>query len=303
MNFKKYFYTILISAWLLLNANILSQDKVFLSSENDYVTVVSNIDWSTELNSYAGTYEFIYPGVTEKGEYEGDAFGDDLVIEVKDGGNLFAYKKMTVEASWEQYDTLFNTSVSGNNLTSSNYSGRFVELKYKTKKGKVKKTYGIYLLHTGELYESFYEKMKNTSGSLGSDNSILLFGKELVFGAGVDEFLKVFPEFKPEANDYFYGTNGDGYELYSIRKEHESDPFKKYWIVAKFRNSALKCMEFHSGGTDEFNNIIKDVLAQFTFEKKETNEELEFDKFYYKKGELYAEHKEFEVIYLNICLK
>lgn len=160
MNFNNYFYSILIAAWFFLNANVLSQDMVFLSSENDYVTVISGTDWTAELNDYTGKYEFIYPGVTEKGEYEGDAFGDDLFFKVQDGGTVFAYKNMIVEGSWEVYDTLFNTSVSGNNLTSSSYTGRFVELKYNTKKGKVKKTYGIYLLRTGELYDSFYERLK-----------------------------------------------------------------------------------------------------------------------------------------------
>jgi hypothetical protein len=160
MKLSNFIYSVIIPVLLILNTDILSGDKIYLSSENDYVTVLSASDWEADVNSYAGTYEFIYPGYTEKMEYEGDAFGEDLIIEKTESGSFFAYKKMTVEASWEEIDTLKNISLSGDSLISENYSGRFSELKYKTKKGKVKKTNGVFLLRTGEIYDSFYQKIK-----------------------------------------------------------------------------------------------------------------------------------------------
>lgn len=133
-------------------------------------------------------------------------------------------------------------------------------------------------------------------------NSIILFGKELVFETTLDEFKILFDEFKPETNDFFYGTNGEGFELYSIRKENIQDPFKGHLIVAKFKDNKLSCMEFH-GSSDEITIIVKDILPQLViYDKKITNDELEIETEYYKKDNLKAELVEFESTLLTICL-
>lgn len=146
--------------FFLFTITALSQDKIFLMSENTYVRPIEFTDWTvTTINDYSSVYEYGYPGYNEKGKFEGDAFIDELTVYIVDESNIItAAKKLNVEGSWQEYDTLKSPSVSINNLNSKNYSGRFVYLTYKTKKGKIKSTSGILLRPVGENTDAFYEK-------------------------------------------------------------------------------------------------------------------------------------------------
>jgi hypothetical protein len=151
----------LFTGILIISSVSYSQDKVFLASEDGYVIVVEYMDWNSDYSTgYAGKYEFIYPGQTPAGDYEGDVFQDRIIITF--GNNtLNLYKNLIVEGDWQQNDTLKNASISLNQLTATDTKGRFVTLKYTDTNGNIKSTKGLLLENSETKDYSFYEKMKD----------------------------------------------------------------------------------------------------------------------------------------------
>lgn len=298
MNIMNKIKVLLVCFSVLQIRLCLSQEKIFMPSEGEYVMLINISDWFTEdVNEYSGKYEFNYPGQTETGEYEGDAFGEELNISF-DQVKLSATFNMIVEASWEQQDTLFNPAISGNILTANNGSGRFVTIKYKTLKGKIKTTNGVNIKRTDNSgYETFYQKAKKGSGGVSKINSIIFSGKELVFGISSGEFLSSFPEFV--LKEPF-----EGFQIYSFSTGYDN-AFENYWINAKFKNDNLMCFELNGWQTNEYMKILKDILTQLEFVKtvKEQDEDVgETITEYYKKDNLVAEYYAFETSVLKICL-
>lgn len=114
-------------------------------------------------------------------------------------------------------------------------------------------------------YESFYQKGKNGSGGFQDRNSIILFGKDLVFETTLDEFKILFDEFKPKSE--VSGNINDPIH-YCVTKEHPTDPFKGHSVCAAFEDYKLMKLELH-GSSDENISIVKKLLTSLNLRKKE----------------------------------
>ena len=73
-----------------------------------------------------------------------------------------------------------------------------------------------------------------------------------------------------------------------------------YSIFIKFRNDSLKEFEMLSGHSDEGYAVIDSIKVQFTLSRTETDENLEYEKLYYKKEDLEAFSYYYETLYLTI---
>jgi len=283
-------------------------ETIFLSSEKDEVKVISYSPWFADSDKdFEGVFQMIVPS---DGESDGQAeklkltdihWSDDL-------GTFTGFVTTELEvADWSQFDTIRNCRISceGENLTGSScsfkseeYSGEFVILKFKTARGKTKETKGLLITRLSTPgYKFFYEKISGTSGGFSERNSILLFGKNLVFGISSTEFINTFTEFTIEEpmdgfQRYRYGTNYD-------------NAFANYWMTAKFQNDKLVCFEFNGWQTDEYMKIIDETLKQFKFDKTVIDKDEDIGDTrtdYYHKEELKAEYFSFETSVLTICL-
>lgn len=165
---KIIYFVFVLSITLVFSSLSYSQDKVFLSSEDAYVSVVEYVDWNAEhTTEYFGTYEFIYPGQTPEGDYQGDVFQEKILISFVNG-EVNLYKKMIVESEWEQNDTIKNLYVSSNylipvgkELTEKDKIIEFVMLKFRDAQGNMKTTTGILFQFPESKDYGFYEKMKD----------------------------------------------------------------------------------------------------------------------------------------------
>ena len=145
------------------------------------------------------------------------------------------------------------------------------------------------------LYKNNKEKYAYISEL--SDNSIILFNKEIQFGISSDELILIFENFHldlQEGNDSNY-----------IYETQYSDYFSNYWITAKFKDNKLVCLELNGWQTEEYLKLIDETLSQFKFDKtvEEESEDIgtmSWD--YYHKDDLVAEYYEFETAVVSICL-
>lgn len=203
---------LLIFAVFFLNFNFcFSQNKVFLSSESSWVSVVEFSDWLEDnVDNYLGKYEFIHSPNDNNGVYngEGDGYYDIMTLENK-SGQLFVYTFGEVEGwSEAEIDTMKNPKIENGYLLSDNKNEdvtvnqyknlKFVILKYKDRKGKIKKVKGVLDLQGGdETY--FYEKNNNSvQGKIEIDStqSFIFLDKALQFEISENDFLNDFPDFK-----------------------------------------------------------------------------------------------------------
>lgn len=145
--------------------------------------------------------------------------------------------------------------------------------------------------------------------SFHSINSIILNGKDLSFGMSSADFITDFPEFKKYDPDEFHILGSDTelqYEVYSYiyRKDiniREFDPFEDMYVIfLKFKDYSLKELEMFSGHSDEGYAIADSILNQFTLLKKEPDDNLEFEKLFYSKGNLEATSYYYETLNLTI---
>lgn len=156
-----------LAAVFIFTSSAYSQDKVFLLSEDGYVSVVEYTDWNTDNSiDYSGIYEFVYPGFNEKEEYAGDVFQNKILISF-DNGKLNVYTNLIVEGDWQENDTLENASISSNQLfpndnklVEKDTQIKFVLLKYSDAKGNVKTIYGIKVENSESENGKFYQKIK-----------------------------------------------------------------------------------------------------------------------------------------------
>jgi len=280
-------------------------ETIFLSSEKGEVTVISYSPWFADSDKdFEGVFQMIVPsdgesdGQAEKLKLTDIRWSDDL-------GTYTGFVTTELEvADWSQFDTLRNCRISceGESLTGSScsfkseeYSGEFVILKFKAARGKIKETKGLLITRLSTPgYKFFYEKISGTSGGFSEKNSIILFGKELMFGTSSEDFSNQFKEFNPE-------TDSDT-KRYCQIKENPGDPFMGHSICAEFVDNRLVNLSFH-GSSEENVSTVKKVLKQFNYiEKKITNDELGIETEFYKKDDLTAELIEFETTYLRIYL-
>ncbi|HEX2788517.1 MAG TPA: hypothetical protein VHP32_11520 [Ignavibacteria bacterium] len=167
MNKIIYRFFVLIGIFIITSASY-SQDKVFLSSEDAYVSVVEYTDWNAEhTTEYFGTYEFIYPGQTPSGDYLGDIVQEKILISFNNG-EINLYKNMIVESDWEQKDTIKNLYFFSNylipvgiELTEKDKIFEFVTLKYADPKGNTKSSRGILFQLPESKDFAFYEKLRD----------------------------------------------------------------------------------------------------------------------------------------------
>ncbi|MBE2218586.1 MAG: hypothetical protein IAE90_10300 [Ignavibacteria bacterium] len=76
-------------------------------------------------------------------------------------------------------------------------------------------------------------------------------------------------------------------------------------MTAKFKDDKLSCLELNGWQTNEYMQILKDVLKQMKFDKTitEKNEDVgETSSDFYHKDDLKAEYFSFETSVLTICL-
>lgn len=148
----------------IVNFNFcISQNKIFLPSEDAWVTVVEFSDWIEDnQDNYLGEYKFVYALINDKGEVgDGDGYEEKIQIQ-KIAGKLVAFSMLNVEG-WDetQKDTLHNFSINNNYLNSDRPNLKFVILSYKDKKKKLKKVKGI-LDFDGEKTNYFFEVIENS---------------------------------------------------------------------------------------------------------------------------------------------
>lgn len=149
----------------LLNFNLgFTQNKIFLPSEDGWVTVVEFSDWIEDnSDNYLGQYDYYYSLINDKGENEGgDGYIETIQLQ-KIAGKINAFRLLNVEG-WDdvQKDTLHNVYIDKNILKSDRPDLKFVTLKYKDKKKKIKKVSGILDLDV-EKMDYFLEKVKNSA--------------------------------------------------------------------------------------------------------------------------------------------
>lgn len=149
-------YCFVVFLLFINTGNIFPQEKIFLSSERNWVTVLEYWDWNeNEIANYSGKYEIIHAVNDEDGNYngEGDAYNYITEISFKSGViQVLVYG--SIEGTFEGIDTLTSSSISGNTL---NNNGKFVFLKYKTRNKKIKTVKGILELGENKLIEYFSE--------------------------------------------------------------------------------------------------------------------------------------------------
>ncbi|MBX7044243.1 MAG: hypothetical protein K1X86_00270 [Ignavibacteria bacterium] len=183
---------IIFVIFILINGGFcFSQNKIFLPSEESWVTIIEFSDCNEDNpDNYLGKYKFVHPAEDDKGQYYGDGY-NDIKFVGKILGKLFVYSYGEVEGwSEPETDTMKNPSIQKNYLLSDNqnllidvpksHAYKFTTLEYKNKKGKIKKTKGILDMYEGdELY--FYEIIENSAQENKEKNNAMVddIGKKI----------------------------------------------------------------------------------------------------------------------------
>lgn len=144
------------------------------------------------------------------------------------------------------------------------------------------------------LYKN--NKVKNEYINKLSDNSIILFNKEVQFGISSDEFKLIFDDFKLHSQD--------GNDVNYLYETQYADFFSNFWITAKFKDNKLVCLELNGWQTEEYMQLIDETLTQFQFDKTVEEESEDFGTVssdFYHKDDLIAEYFNFETAFLSIC--
>jgi len=166
----------LITTVFFLSAGLLySQEKIFLPTEDVFVTVIGyEDDINPDILYYCGKYTYIWPGMDANGQPEGDAFRFDYVLTLNSSNEIDFYKSSMTEGFGEETkETYSDISINENKIRASYEfkdttgttgkiicSGKFVYLKYKTKNGEIKSSKGLYFKGWEDYEAVFYEKQK-----------------------------------------------------------------------------------------------------------------------------------------------
>ena len=168
--------SVIITFFLISGINYSKTEKIYVNSENSFVTVLNYSTWfANDTTDYIGKFTFVNPAEDDLGNPNGDGYMDNLQIsyingiENSLGFSVFAYSALDVEG-WDSpmMDTLKNARIecegemlisSKCSLVSDSFTGEYVILKYKTKIGTVKETKGIIIARSDNPgYKYFYEK-------------------------------------------------------------------------------------------------------------------------------------------------
>jgi hypothetical protein len=126
--------------------------EIYLTKESVLVNIISYETWYSD--NYSGKYEYGYPSVTQSDGTDAAGFSFKLEI-IQESNKISAYSEACIEGEDEAKRQLHNTRIKDNIFFSDNFNGEFVELKCKTKKGKIIFTKGL-LVKDGE-YFNFYQ--------------------------------------------------------------------------------------------------------------------------------------------------
>ncbi|TRZ65559.1 hypothetical protein D4R20_01900 [bacterium] len=157
---KKFSFLFL---FLVIIASACYPQKAFVPSAREYVVFGDSNYVASEPTKYNGEYVYMNPGYDEYDRMSSEAYMNVLyVFAYKDSKRVFATLTKKVASAGEivELDTkeLGSPGISGNDLITDEFGGKFIVLSYK-EAGKTKKVKGLLRRKKDDTYE-FYEKMK-----------------------------------------------------------------------------------------------------------------------------------------------
>ena len=150
---KKIIACLIFSFFGLTNSY--PQEKIFLSSEREWVTVLEYWDWyENNVEQYAGKYEYIHAVNDENGNYNGEGDAYNYITEIKfNSGEMLALGYGSIEGEFQGIDTIRSSRIDNNKFNDQT----FIFLKYKKHNTEIKTAKGLLGLNENNKIESFSE--------------------------------------------------------------------------------------------------------------------------------------------------
>jgi len=222
-------FTYLIFSFFGLTSSY-SQEKIFLSSERELVTVLEYWDWYEDnIEQYAGKYEYIHAVNDENGDYNGEGNAYNYITEIKfNSGEMLALGYGSIEGEFQEIETIRSSKIDNNKFNNQ----KFIFLKYKKRNTEIKTAKGLLELNENKKIEYFSE----LELSKESDNFPMQFEKfKTTFNSknisGLNEYIN--PEYgffvldnpvSAPINAYYFSSfdtvfnNSEEWHLFKLKK-------------------------------------------------------------------------------------
>jgi len=258
------------------SSKVYINEKIFLSSERDWVTIISYSDWNEDnIENYAGKYEYIHSVNDENGNYNGEGDAYNYITDIRfNSGKVHVLGYGSIEGEFEGIDTLPTQNIKGNKFGND---AMFVNLEIKTRENEIKTVKGLREFTNNNAIGTFSElilEKDNYNKSRGRQINVMSYENKISIDCIEDyiesktyeyDGLYTFTHFGSDAYLFYSADNKTSIEKNFENLTYKEDSYFKNitfdgnWVSAVDNNGVKLNARFVKLSCD----LNSDILAGF----------------------------------------
>ena len=238
---------------------IVKNEKIFLSSEMDWVTIISYRDWiEPVIENYAGKYEFLQPAQDEDGEFLMDAY--NYITEIQfNSEEVRVLGYGSIEGHFEGIDTLPTQNIRGNKFGDN---AMFVNMEIKTRNNEIKTVKGLWEFNENNTIGSFSElilEKENYDKSGGKQINVMSYENKISIDC-IEDYIES-KTYEYDGLYTFTHFGSDAYIFYSA--DNKTSIEKNFENLTYKEDSYFKNITFNGNWVSAVDNNGVKLNARF----------------------------------------